>query len=192
MALKTLSKKSSTGKCCKRCGLKKPAADFYHYRWVCKDCYIAKSAKYQEEHLIGRRKSSAAYYARNVVRLREEGLAWKKRNWDKVLVSARKSNRKRKLASVGATLSDFNTAIASQGGFCAICKTEEVSVDGGKHVHIDHCHQTGKFRGVLCSQCNKGLGHFRDNPEVLARAIAYLTRTLDATSPNPGDAGGSL
>ena len=43
--------------------------------------------------------------------------------------------------------------------------------------HLDHCHTTDKFRGYLCSNCNKGLGCFKDNTEVLERAVEYLKRT---------------
>lgn len=45
-------------------------------------------------------------------------------------------------------------------------------------MHIDHCHQQMKFRGVLCEQCNKGLGHFEDNVELMTKAIAYLSKAL--------------
>lgn len=39
---------------------------------------------------------------------------------------------------------------------------------------VDHCHSSGKVRGMLCQHCNRGLGHFRDNPEVMGRAINYV------------------
>jgi hypothetical protein len=50
---------------------------------------------------------------------------------------------------------------------CAICKTDIQLV-------IDHCHDTGKIRGRLCSSCNKGLGFFKDNTELMERGIEYL------------------
>ena len=54
---------------------------------------------------------------------------------------------------------------------CEICKCD-LSIT--KHKHIDHCHETGKVRGVLCSKCNLGLGHFKDNITNLEKAIDYL------------------
>jgi len=172
-----------TAKVCKRCGIKKEPIEFYKYRWVCKVCCVTSAARRQELHKDGHRKSSAEYYRRN----RERCLAYskdhKKANWDKVLTSAKASNRKRRLKIMGATLADFSAAIESQGGRCAICQINEVGHDGGQNVHIDHCHKTGKFRGVLCAHCNKGLGHFRDAPDVLRRAANYLLRTMDDQAP---------
>lgn len=52
---------------------------------------------------------------------------------------------------------------------CAIC-TNPVNMSS----HLDHCHTTGVYRGVLCHHCNVGIGHFRDNVEALQAAICYL------------------
>jgi hypothetical protein len=56
---------------------------------------------------------------------------------------------------------------------CDICGAPPVSAC------IDHCHETGAVRGSLCQDCNTSLGKFRDSPELLARAIHYLTRGAD-------------
>ena len=57
--------------------------------------------------------------------------------------------------------------IRAQSGVCAICKTEPA-------VHVDHDHVSGLIRGVLCFNCNGGLGQFKDDPTNLTRALAYL------------------
>lgn len=59
--------------------------------------------------------------------------------------------------------------------FCEMpsCGTK---LDGGHGTHVDHCHDTGKFRGWLCNRCNRGLGFFRDSVEGLECAIVYLKR----------------
>ena len=54
---------------------------------------------------------------------------------------------------------------------CELCGYPSVD---GKALHLDHCHATGVFRGWLCTNCNRGLGHFRDNPELLRKAASYL------------------
>jgi hypothetical protein len=73
----------------------------------------------------------------------------------------------------GMTVEEFDAA-AAKG--CRICGTTEW---GGKTgiAHVDHDHATpGSSRGLLCHNCNVGLGHFKDDPEILAAAIAYLSR----------------
>lgn len=62
-----------------------------------------------------------------------------------------------------------------RAGGCAICGRPEALDRGGRStLHIDHCHQTGVVRGVLCLSCNISLGHFKHDPELLRRAIDYL------------------
>ena len=57
--------------------------------------------------------------------------------------------------------------IAAQGGVCAICQDAPAA-------HVDHDHATGAVRGVLCFNCNGGLGQFRDRTDVMRKAIKYL------------------
>jgi hypothetical protein len=74
----------------------------------------------------------------------------------------------------GITLDEKEEMLASQGG-CAICGTRVPPRTRGWHT--DHDHVTGKVRGILCSNCNLGLGYFQDNPEFLSEAINYLERS---------------
>ena len=64
-----------------------------------------------------------------------------------------------------------------QDGKCLICKTEESQLN--KKLVVDHCHTTGKVRGLLCSLCNSGLGFFKDNPKILENAITYLENSRE-------------
>lgn len=59
----------------------------------------------------------------------------------------------------------------AQDNNCPICLR---NLDEVSRTHIDHCHTTGRVRGVLCSECNTGIGKLRDDPEFLQRAIDYL------------------
>lgn len=73
------------------------------------------------------------------------------------------------------TINDYDEMFKAQEGRCAICGTDSPSAKGDViHFSIDHDHLTGNIRGLLCDQCNFGLGHFQDNPEFLQKAINYL------------------
>lgn len=65
---------------------------------------------------------------------------------------------------------DYDQMFSDQQGVCAICGGD----NSGKRFCVDHCHTTGKVRGLLCDHCNKGLGCFKDNTNSLLQAISYL------------------
>lgn len=95
----------------------------------------------------------------------------KERGYDKRrYANNRDSERERHLIrKYGVTLSMYEEMLAAQGGCCAICgKAQKRSFD------VDHCHQSGRVRGLLCTSCNRMLGHSGDNPDVLRRAADYL------------------
>ena len=58
-----------------------------------------------------------------------------------------------------------------QKGTCAICGQEPSTQRG---LHLDHCHKTGKVRGLLCHGCNVGIGSLREDPDILSKALDYL------------------
>lgn len=81
---------------------------------------------------------------------------------------------KHMLENYGVSSAQIDLVLAAQGGRCAICKTKEPDSKLAQW-HVDHDHDTGVLRGVLCSSCNLGLGRFKDSIPNLARAIDYLT-----------------
>ena len=73
------------------------------------------------------------------------------------------------LKRYGLSEHGWKAMFANQSGRCKICHKEPE-----ERLHVDHCHQTRKIRGLLCGACNRGLGQFKDDPELLKRAIKYL------------------
>ena len=71
----------------------------------------------------------------------------------------------------GMSVEDYDKLYQDQEGKCAICGSNGQTV-----LYIDHCHSTNDVRGLLCQPCNSGLGMFKDNPELLNSAIAYLKK----------------
>jgi hypothetical protein len=86
-----------------------------------------------------------------------------------------KKKHQRLLAAFGIELSDFEERMALQNGMCAICGHSDTSKPKFFPV-VDHCHKTGLVRGILCANCNHGLGKFKDDVGRLFAAISYLTR----------------
>ena len=72
------------------------------------------------------------------------------------------------LRRYGITPDDYALMYINQNGKCAICKSHH------DVLCIDHCHTSGKVRGLLCHPCNKGLGHFKDNEASLQEALIYI------------------
>ena len=79
----------------------------------------------------------------------------------------------------GLTREDYDKMLASQDGTCAICNKKNEMKKSKKDAYqlsVDHNHDTGEIRGLLCMNCNFGIGNFKDSIEILKEAIKYLER----------------
>jgi hypothetical protein len=116
--------------------------------------------------------------AANIEQARANERAYYHRNKDKCIARSKEYQLKSKY---GITSDDRDAMLASQEFRCAICKDD---APGGHGTwHVDHCHDTGAVRGLLCTRCNMGLGQFRDNTEFLSNAIAYLNEPRRTEGP---------
>jgi hypothetical protein len=161
-------------KICRLCGLNKPVSAFYAmagmrdgYRNECKACFQAAArARYDSAASV------------------ERATRWQKQNPERVAAYQaeyrNRPERKRAMRDLyyrrtyGISADEVDEMLAAQGGGCAICGVLPERLGS---LHVDHDHQHGHLRGLLCVSCNQGLGQFRDDPEVLLAAIDYLRRT---------------
>ncbi len=135
-------------KTCSTCGETKSLSDFY--RRAASSDGLAPNCK-------GCRKDAKA--------------AWLLNHPERFREMQRKAALKR---NYGLLPVDFDALLKKQNGGCAICNS---SKPGGKgNFHVDHDHETGQVRGLLCADCNMGLGKFKDNIDVLKAATSYLRR----------------
>ena len=95
--------------------------------------------------------------------------AYKRRQ---ITLDADWQNKTRRKYRYGITDGQYDQVLLAQDGRCAICYADD------KILHIDHCHITGQFRGLLCNLCNKSLGMIEDSIPRLNRAIDYLDGKL--------------
>lgn len=127
----------------------------------------SQSAEYQRNHYLTRQReirSSSEYKAKAAERQRKINSS----------PEGKARNRKRLLKTqYNLTPEQWAQMFADQGSCCSICKSPEPNSKKGWST--DHCHTTGKVRGILCPLCNKALGLFKDNPATLQNAITYLT-----------------
>ena len=99
----------------------------------------------------------------------KEAIVWRKSNPAKV----KRGNRRRCWRNrYGLDPDKVEKFLSTHNGNCDICG---IPANGQAHA-VDHCHKSGKFRGILCSNCNNGLGRFMDNPALLLRAAEYLNK----------------
>jgi hypothetical protein len=105
-----------------------------------------------------------------------------KRYWDKERLDPERSARLFKAhikSRYGMSHEDYDRIWLEQGGRCPICESDLVK-DHKKTVRgrarIDHCHATGKVRGILCNECNLAIGFFKEDTTAINRAAAYLAK----------------
>lgn len=115
------------------------------------------------------------YYQINSDRAREKNQRSSERRKkyyksEKGIESSRRAHLKR---TFNITLEEYETMSEIQNHVCYICGKTEMN-NKNKVLCVDHCHETNKIRGLLCGLCNAGIGHFKDDINLLKQAIKYL------------------
>lgn len=167
-------------KICFKCGAKKPVANFSlrasgKHRNDCKECHNQQAKERYFRDLEKNRAARREYKKTRPEKTKE----YRKRYFEKDPERRRRLAKESRLRCkdslksqslrwlYGITINDYRRMIEEQCGKCAICKEETKLV-------VDHCHSTGKVRGLLCGPCNFGIGNFKENKTALAAAIVYL------------------
>jgi hypothetical protein len=157
-----------------------------------------KLIKYEKERYIKNKPQKTIYdkeyRAKNKVKINEHQKKYNKANKEKIKTRTKKhydmnkkrlrkysaeyyakhkeTYRKYKLKKeFGITIDDYDAMLIKQNNCCSICHNKFKS---NKDTHIDHNHTTMKVRGLLCGNCNRGIGYLRDDINILKEAIKYL------------------
>jgi hypothetical protein len=159
-------------KTCSKCNVEKPFTDFHKcslnkagFKSACKEC---------------RNSSERTEYAKNPQPTILRTTEWGKNNRGSRIKATRKYQNNNPDSTrntiytrkYGITLQEYDLLFTSQNGVCAICGNEQTN----KRLSVDHNHETGEVRGLLCSKCNHAIGLFKDNIKYMANAIAYLEK----------------
>lgn len=121
---------------------------------ACKPCIRLQASAWRRKNLLKTKQWARSRYLRNKQQVADYGR--RLRLWDKFKL----------------TVEDYDRMLAAQRGCCAICGTDVPR--GAGRFHVDHNHRSGEVRGLLCNNCNIGLGAFDDDVARLSGAIAYL------------------
>lgn len=174
----------SRPKTCRDCGELKPPSEFFLVRdsgqpdrlhSYCRACCSTRTraardrdpgrdvARQRQKYWANpeaARQATREYRQANIDRVRQ---------WDRARRPAVRAAKL--LRSYGITVEQYEKLADMQGGVCAICRRKD---DQGHLLAVDHCHDSGAVRGLLCHKCNVALGLFRDDPAALTAAAEYL------------------
>ena len=128
-----------------------------------------------------KRQRSREYSRRNAERNRQRVAEWQKANPDRVAETSRANYIKRRdvernsrlKMKYGITQAQYDAMFLEQRGLCAVCRQHETTARWSS-LCVDHCHETGKVRGLLCNRCNRAIGLMRDSGDLLQTAAAYI------------------
>lgn len=116
-------------------------------------------------------KSATGYFSYCIECRKEINRAQDEKRWSNkkdILIRQRRNANYRR--EYGITIDEYENLLIKQNNGCAICGTKSIS----KYHAVDHDHETGTVRGILCENCNRGIGMFKDDEQLLLKAIAYL------------------
>lgn len=132
---------------CTKCGIEKPLSQFHNM-------------KVAPDGLAYNCKACAYLYVKT----------WKRNNPQRNKILQKRTVLKRKYK---ISLEEFNGMLDSQQNKCMICNK---TFKNAKSTHVDHCHKSGKIRGLLCTNCNIALGYFKDSLSTIRSALKYLKK----------------
>lgn len=136
--------------------------------WVCKcECGNTHTAR-GESLRTGRTKSCGCYQKDEMSKRKTHGYEYGSPEY-------KEHHRNMRLVrKYGITMKERDEMVQAQDNKCMICRTDFDEID--HEPHVDHCHQSGDVRGILCKFCNTGLGQFKDDVELMKSAIKYLEK----------------
>jgi hypothetical protein len=120
-----------------------------------------------EDRLIRNREKALKHYYKNIEKSREYSREWARKNTN----PARKRRMMLK-TKYGMTPEGWQIMFEAQGSKCAICESADAGAKSGWNT--DHCHKSGRVRFILCAHCNRGLGAFKDSPDIMRKAAKML------------------
>lgn len=154
-----------------------PDRSAYHADWYAKhrEHVLANQKQYYATNRAKKKKAVDAYRGDPIVKakLAAKQKEYNKRNKDKVVRTRRHHHL---LKKYGLGLDGYDKLLTSQNSCCALCDLPLPPHSDKRDVHVDHCHRTGKVRGIVHRACNVIIGYAMENTQLLRKAVSYIER----------------
>lgn len=161
-------------KICFKCKKEKDLWEFYKHKShkdgltsSCKECTNKVNKYNYKKHKTKRLEWAKQYRLGHKEELKKWGKDWYKKNKDRVKNYAL-------LHKYGLSITEYNYRFNEQNGCCAICGTHQSELT--QSLAVDHCHEIGRVRGLLCSKCNITLGNVNEDVNTLLAMVEYLNK----------------
>ncbi len=167
-------------KVCIYCRVLKTAAEYHQHAYTkrdgttgirlnsgCRDCHNARVSRRRVSFPEKYKAQQQAYRLANADKVREAHRRYMKANPEKVREWTLRSQ-------YGITSQQYDEMLSEQGGVCRVCREPPAMVGRKSRLHVDHCHDTGRVRGLLCHSCNVALGLLKDDKARVSALLAYL------------------
>lgn len=160
-------------KTCTKCKQIKDFSQFYKDKRAtdkctsdCKKCHLISTSRWKRLNLDRANLASRNHYKANIEKKRKYNKEYRIKNPDKYRNTWYKYE-------YGISLDDYNIIFNLQKGLCNICNKHQNEFK--RKLAVDHCHTTGKIRGLLCKDCNTAIGLLKDNIQIIKKAIEHLS-----------------
>lgn len=127
-----------------------------------------RQVKYRKNNREKVRLNDRKYYKNNNESIKKRRLTYKSQDKNRYLKN-----------TYGISLEDYKVLLINQNNSCAICGSEDPKGFKAQSFHVDHNHETGQVRGLLCQPCNMAIGLLKENTVTLSKAIIYLNNFQD-------------
>jgi hypothetical protein len=167
--------KNANGKRCSICNEWKEYSEFTRHSTM-RDGYLKQCKKCKNQQSRDKTKNRNEMSEEELLQARFKD----KKKYDNLVSNKRRNQKRRRTMrslhlrrTYGMTIEEYESIYKAQDGCCGICGAKEIETPR-KVLSVDHCHETGRIRGLLCDRCNLGIGMLGDNLQSLQRAVEYL------------------
>ena len=179
-----LERYPETERTCRKCELTKPIDQFSkgdggNLRKVCKDCKAEQHRQWR-----ARNTEHVQEWHRDYNKTPDRKKALQDRSRRRYHEQQQRESRyeRRLIKAYNLTRAAYDAKLAEQNGGCAICGNQ---CKTGRTLAVDHCHVTGQVRGLLCANCNRGIGWLQDDQTLIRAALEYVMKWDDTLQSNP-------